>query len=79
MNDHQREIIRKALKPAIREVVDGALADPRSPAEHDEEYSRLQELFDNLPLGVLGVVNDIVNEYRDGFMKGRGSVRAQTD
>ena len=74
MTDSQRAIIREALKPAIMKVFKEALLAPHQ--LDDEDASNAEALFDNLPLGVLGVANDIVEEYKANYRKGQASVSA---
>ena len=74
MNDVQREAIREALRPVINNIFHETITDPRHPAE-DEDYSGTEPLFENLALGIKGVADDLIAEYKTQFRKGQASIR----
>lgn len=75
MNDAQRAAIREALRPAILKIFHETMTDSRPPGE-DDDFSGREALFDNLALGITGVANGLIEEYRVEFRKGMASVRA---
>ena len=74
MSNAQREKIRAALTPVLRDIFHDMVPDPRPPGE-DEDFSGIEALFENIALGVKGVADDIVRDYEEAYRKGQKSIR----